>query len=100
PPLPGTTGPGTGGPGTGGPGTGGPGGTRSGGSVAPLAPGDALVYLDVPRPGGGDDVGRDLRAGWLAVPPGDRGGPVPQELLVQVSLRSAWRPLGSRPEAR
>ena len=89
PPQPGRVGPGPGAPAPGGPGR---------GSVAPRAPGDALVYLDVPGPGRGDDVGRDHRAGRLAVPPGEGRGPVAQELLVQVPLRSAGSPFGSRPE--
>jgi Protein kinase domain len=42
-------------------------------SVAPRTPGDALVDLDVPGSGRGDDVGRDLGTGRLAVPAGDAG---------------------------
>jgi hypothetical protein len=70
------------------------------GSVPPRRSGDAFVDLDVAIPGGGHDVGRDLGARWLAIPASDGGGPVPQELLVQVPLRSAGSPLGGRPEAR
>lgn len=69
-----------------------------GGSVLPRAAGNALVYLDVPGPGGGDDLGRNLGTWRLTIPVGDGGGPVPQELLVQVPLRAAWSPFGSRPE--
>jgi Protein kinase domain len=68
------------------------------GSVPPRLAGNALVHLDVPVPGGGDDVGRDVGAWRFAVPAGDGGGPVAQVLLVQVPLRPAGSPFGSRPE--
>jgi hypothetical protein len=84
---------------TGGPGAKAPDGTGRG-SVPPRGPGYALVDLDVAVPGGSDNGGRDLGTGRVTVPAGDAGGPVAQELLVQVPLRSAGSPLGRRPESR
>src|SRR5260370_30483244 len=74
---------------------------RAGGLTPLFLPGgagEALVDLDVAGAGGVDDVVRDLRARRLAVPPGDGGRPVADELLVEVALRAARLPLGRRPE--
>jgi hypothetical protein len=67
--------------------------------VLPRAARNALVHLDVAVSGSGNDLSGYLGTGRLSVPVGDGGGPVPQELLVQIPLRYAGSPLGSGPEA-
>ena len=47
-----------------------------GDSVQPSAPGNALIYLDVPSPGSGNDLVGYLGTWGLSVPLGDGGGPV------------------------
>jgi hypothetical protein len=46
------------------------------GSVAPRTAGNTLVDLDVPGPGGGNDLLGYLGTGGLSIPAGDAGGPV------------------------
>src|SRR5918993_3341333 len=67
-------------------------------SVPGLA-GEPLVHLDVPGPGGRDDLRRHLRCRRPLVPAGtDR--PVADGLLVERALRAAGLPLVGRPEPR
>jgi hypothetical protein len=70
-----------------------------GGSVLPETPGNTLVDLDVASSGSGNDLGGHLGTGGLSVPVGNGGGPVSQELLIQIPLWSAGSPLGDSPEA-
>src|ERR1700728_4250759 len=72
-----------------------PGARGSGG----LLSGELLVNLRVPGPGGGHDVGRDLRARRRAVPV-QAAGPVAQELLVERVLRPPRLPVRRTPEPR
>ena len=68
-------------------------------SLLPAASSDALKDLDISRPGGGNDVVGDLGTWGTAIPAADTSGPVPDELLIQISLRPAGLPLGGGPES-